>query len=124
MLPKILVVEDNMLVRRALCRMLAGMYEVSEAQGGRDAFELYSLETFELILTDLAMPDGDGLELIERIRQQDRSIPIVAISGGGPLGSAASALQLAEQKGADVTLAKPVRPADLQDVVKKLLEQR
>jgi len=110
---RILVIDDEALLRRTLRTMLerAG-HSVAEAEDGREGLKLFLAEPFDLVLTDIVMPNSEGVETIGDMRRRDASVPIIAISGGGSAGGELF-LRLATQLGATRTLAKPIRQADL-----------
>jgi CheY-like chemotaxis protein len=119
---RILLVDDEALLRRTLRAVLekAG-HSVAEAADGALAVEMFKAAPFDLVLTDIIMPNREGVETIRDLREIDPDLPIIAISGGGASGGGLF-LKLAGQLGADRTLAKPVRPAELVAVVESLLE--
>jgi len=89
------------------------------AINGRAGVAAYRREPFELVVTDIFMPEQDGIETIEQIRKTTRTLPILAISGsyrGAEYLRAASAL------GANATLEKPFTADQLIDAVDQLLE--
>jgi DNA-binding NtrC family response regulator len=102
---RILVVDDDASVRGALRTLLqrAG-YETIEAADGRDAGVM--LDGVDLVITDLLMPEVDGVNLLSLIRQQGRGTPVIAMSGGGRLDSR-TYLDVAKALGAVATLSKP-----------------
>lgn len=104
---KILVIDDDHNIRTLLCRMLerAG-YEVLSAADGTQASELFRRHPLDLIITDLFMPDREGMEIIQELRANHPRVKIIAISGGGSLGGT-SFLDVARLIGATSTLAKP-----------------
>jgi two-component system KDP operon response regulator KdpE len=100
---KILVVDDEPPIRKLLRMGLASQgYEVIEAHNGKVAIEALSEEP-DLVILDLGLPDIDGLELLERIRQREQSIPIVVLSSRGDEAGKVAALDL----GADDYVTKP-----------------
>ena len=113
---RVLVVDDDAEVRRVLVQMLLrGGYEVSEASNGKEALAVVSDEEIGVMVTDLVMPEFEGLETIRACREVRPNLKIVAISGafGGEF------LGLALRLGADITLPKPIRP----DVFIKTVQQ-
>jgi CheY-like chemotaxis protein len=85
MRPKsILVIDDEERIRRALRILLerAG-YKVREARGGQDAIRLWREEAGDLVITDIHMPDKDGIETILELRALSPRVPIIAVSGSG-----------------------------------------
>jgi CheY-like chemotaxis protein len=103
---RILIVDDDAGVRQVLRSMLvpAG-YHVEVAVNGREAVERLREETFDLVITDLVMPEQEGIETIKILRRDFPGVKIIAISGafGGDY------LRIAGYLGAHRTLAKPVR---------------
>jgi CheY-like chemotaxis protein len=108
----ILVVDDDEDTLEAMRRILKPFgYAVSFSFGGQDAIQLLSRETVDLVITDLLMPDGDGLELVDALRKNFANIRVVAMSGGGRVGggrvSADDCLSMAQRFGANGILLKP-----------------
>jgi DNA-binding NtrC family response regulator len=103
---RILIVDDDAGVRQVLRSMLvAAGYTVSLASNGREAMERLHKEGFDLIITDLVMPEQEGIETIKLLRRDYPEVKIIAISGafGGDY------LRIAGFLGAHRTIAKPVR---------------
>jgi DNA-binding response OmpR family regulator len=117
----ILVVDDEALLRRTLRAILerAG-HTVSEAQDGKRALEMFDANKPDLVLTDIIMPDREGIETIGDLRNRDPKLPIIAMSGGGSTGGDLF-LTLARNLGATQTLAKPIRQSVLLDAVEACL---
>jgi CheY-like chemotaxis protein len=105
--PEILVVEDDETVRDAVSMMLerAG-YEVTQAENGLVAAGLIQDWTPDLVITDVFMPDGDGIEMLTLIRNRLPTLPVIAISGGSPT-LRLDYLRVADDLGAAATLQKP-----------------
>ena len=81
---KILVIDDDNLVLYTLSRILErNGYEVVTATDGRRAMAIFRAERPDVVITDLIMPDTDGLEPIQELRKIDPTVRILAISGGG-----------------------------------------
>ena len=119
---RIMIVEDSPHQREFLVAALrADGHDVLAAKDGREATRRLETESFDLILTDILMPDCDGLELIRRIRVSDNSVPIIAMSAGaqGPLF-----LRAARQFGADATLDKTNLPGEIVTMVANVLAAR
>lgn len=119
----ILLVEDEDLfaemVRKAL---VTDGHTVVRARNGAEALHLYDPQTVSLVLTDLLMPDVDGMELIVKLQQRDPAVRIIAMTGGGRCG-ADTYLPIAERLGAVKTLAKPFSIAVLASVIKECLDE-
>ena len=118
---KILVVEDDAAMRRASCRVLrdAG-HAVVDFENGAAAIEQVERDAPDLLITDIFMPEVEGLETIRRVRALRPALPIVAISGF-TLEGGGDYLEIAQRLGAVATLKKPFRSADLLAVVSRLL---
>lgn len=122
---RLLVIDDDNLVRAALTDMLqtAG-FEVVTASNGRLGLELLDTTPVDAIITDILMPEQEGLETIREARQRYPDIRILAISGGGAGGGETQLLRFAESFGADQTLPKPFTGSQLVAAVRTLLASR
>jgi DNA-binding response OmpR family regulator len=119
---RLLVIDDDNLVRAALTDMLqtAG-FEVIATSNGRLGLELLDTTAVDAIITDILMPEQEGLETIRKARQRFPDIRILAISGGGAGGGETQLLRFAESFGADQTLPKPFTGSQLVAAVRALL---
>ena len=114
----ILVVDDEEFIRTLIKEVLDRQgHTVITASSGREAFELCHERSFDLLITDLAMPDMDGLELIRSLRKVHKDLPILAISGAFN----GRFLKVATTLGAVGTLDKPFTLVELLAVVDKSL---
>ncbi len=95
-------------------------YEVDGALKAKDALALLEKGSYDLIITDIVMPDMDGIETILKIRKQDKDVPIIAMSGGGRI-SHEDYLTLASQLGANTTLAKPFQLSTLTATIEEII---
>lgn len=114
----IVVADDEPSVRKLVRGILAGAgYQVIEAANGKEVLSLIESKVIDLLVTDLAMPELDGIETIAVLRQSRPKLKIIAMSGRfvGPL------LQAAEHLGAHVSLAKPVQAEELLAAVRRLI---
>lgn len=117
---RILIVDDDDALRRALSRTLRGHgYEVDEASDAHEALGAIDRMPPDLVLTDIMMPGGDGVELINAIRGRACRPGILAMSGRGSMG-ALDLLHLAEKLGADLSLNKPFSTDELLLAVSEL----
>jgi len=115
---QILVIEDNAQVRRTLVRILkAAGHDVREAADGVIGMKLFEEARPALIITDIVMPEQEGIETIRLLRQRAPSLPILAISGGGRLDYLSFAMEL----GATATLSKPFGSDQLLSTVADLI---
>ena len=113
----ILLVDDEVDFRQLLMSMLAAEGHVVFGTGnGNEALELCRQKPVELIITDLIMPDKEGLEMIIEMRRDYPHLKFIAMTGGG-YGSAADYLSFARALGAAKTLTKPFSRKDLLDAV-------
>ncbi len=120
---RILLIDDDAQARDMLRQMLerAG-YDVVEAHNGRVGLQHYQASAIDLIITDILMPEQDGLETIQELRRLAPEAKIIAISGGGQTGLL-DLLPVAEKLGAQCTLRKPLRRQELLEAVRQLLQR-
>jgi CheY-like chemotaxis protein len=105
---RILVVDDDEFVRSMLrTTLIDAGYEVLEASNGRDALRVFQDCPDCIVILDIVMPDMEGIETMQKLRQSDPGVKIVAVSGGGSV-DAVEYLRLAETFGASRTLYKPI----------------
>ncbi|MDX9972836.1 MAG: response regulator [FCB group bacterium] len=122
-MPRVLVVDDDAQIRRLFRMALEGEgYEVHEAGDGVAALSHFAEIRPELVITDVMMPEKDGLETILEIRRAAPQARILAVSGGGQL-NVLTCLVMARNLGADAVLAKPVQVNALLDIVRQLFER-
>ncbi|HEX6958997.1 MAG TPA: response regulator [Ferrovibrio sp.] len=104
---EILVVEDDSVMRATLSDCLqAEGHAVHCAESGHQALTVLRQHPCELVITDVYMPEGDGLELITELRRFAH-VPIIAISGGGAFDATLSMLSVSSVLGANAVLRKP-----------------
>jgi len=120
--PRILLIDDDDGIRRAVRTVLerAG-YVVREARGGQAAVELWREEESELVISDIHMPDKDGIETMLELRAFSPDLPIIAVSGSGERESQALLLD-AKLFGPTRTLDKPFKLTELLACVRELLQ--
>lgn len=122
-LARILVIEDDDILRALMRKMLTRSgYEVVEAADGSYAVQLYREHDIDLIVTDLFMPDTEGMEVIRQLRQESQEAKIIAISGGSSFDSI-DYLDVARLIGAAKTLNKPFGSRELLEAVDELLSE-
>jgi two-component system chemotaxis response regulator CheY len=117
---RVLLVDDDPLVRRSLAIAIENAgHVVTEAGTGTQALRAVHASPVDIVVTDIFMPDGEGIEFIMEMRKEGSTLPIIAMTGGyiGPLMSGGSDptvyLKAAGMLGASLTLAKPFKPAEL-----------
>lgn len=118
---RILVVDDEELARFTIRDILetAG-HEVDEATNGNEAISSQTANPFDLIITDIIMPEKEGVETIIELKRDYPDLKIIAISGGGRTRNL-DFLKLADEFGADKILAKPFSEEELLERVNTCL---
>ncbi len=122
---RILAIDDDSAVLGMTSRILSSEdYEVLTASNGNEGMQMIrSTPGIDLVITDLIMPEKEGIETIKEIKQDFPDIKILAISGGGR-GTVKSYLPVAKLLGADLTLNKPFVAQDLLESIQKLSEKK
>ena len=118
---KILLIEDNapLLAMERELLSEAG-HDVVTATNGKEALLLFADTSFDLVVTDVGMPEKDGLETISHLRRKYPTLKIIAVSGGGRV-EAGDYLVMARKLGAAQTLVKPFTGEQLIKAVDKVL---
>lgn len=117
---KILIIDDDDLIRMTISGILKKQgCAILEAPDGNRGVALYKKEKPDIVITDMLMPDKEGMETITEIRAVNPKAKIIAISGGGNTQNMAF-LQMAQKVGANRTLSKPIKPDELLAAVKAL----
>jgi DNA-binding response OmpR family regulator len=117
----ILVIDDDKLMCMALAKILAAAgYNVVQAFDGDEGLKLYRDQGFDLVITDLIMPDKEGIQIIRELRKENSQIRIIAMSAGGR-GGATDYLKWARLMGAKQCLSKPIKREDLLGAVEAVL---
>lgn len=120
---RILVIDDEEPIRKLAMRVLKQEgYEVDAAANGQIAIKSFKAHPSDLVITDIMMPDMDGLEVIQELRRLQPDLKIIAMSGGGTM-KAELALKLAKGFGAGRMLSKPFGIDELTDAVKEVLSE-
>jgi DNA-binding NtrC family response regulator len=121
---KILVIDDDTLVRNTIVRILARQgYQMLVAEDGGRGLRIFRAERPDLVITDIIMPEKEGLETIREILNECPDAKIIAISGGGRIRNM-DFLEFAEKLGATEIIAKPFEPNDLLEMVSRCLDER
>lgn len=117
----ILVVEDDVQFRGYLAELLGSHgFKVLEASNGREGLEMYRRHSPDMVVTDIVMPEEEGIGMIWNIRHETTTLPIIAISGGNK-GYGEDYLRMATRLGVNATLAKPFSNQSLLQAVQQLL---
>jgi DNA-binding NtrC family response regulator len=118
---RLLIVEDRDSLRRMLERALGQEgYEVAAAADGRAGIRLVEERPFDLVLTDLKLPDVSGLEVLAASRSAQPRVPVVVLTGYGTVGTAVEAMKL----GAYDFLEKPLEIDDLSRLIERAIGER
>ncbi len=121
-----LLIVDDFDTKRLWMRAIleADGHTVAEAENGRDALSLIDKGAFDLIVTDINMPEMDGVALIHELRARGTSpAKILAISAGTADVSSDVGLQAGQAVGADAILYMPCRPTELAQAIRTLLAE-
>jgi len=117
----ILIIDDEPQVRLILRKLLESEgYTVAEASDGIEGIKRYHENPADLVITDIIMPDKEGLETIVELKQKNPAIKIIAMSGGGK-NKPAGYLNTAKLLGAIQTFEKPIRKETLLKAIKNLV---
>ena len=120
----ILLIDDDDEVRETLRELLeARGYDVAAAPNGRVGLEILSERGADVVITDIFMPEMEGIETIMQLRATRPGVPIIAMSGGGPWNTV-QFLTTAQHLGAVETLAKPIGFDELISAVRTALKDR
>jgi DNA-binding response OmpR family regulator len=118
---KVLVIEDDSDVRNYLVTVLTRSgHTVAAASGGAEGLVRYREDPADVVITDIIMPEKDGIETIVDLRRGDSAPKVIAISGGG-LVSPHDYLRSAKLLGADLALAKPFTGGEILAAVEQVL---
>jgi two-component system, NtrC family, response regulator len=120
---QILIVDDQSGMTTVLQEIFQDSnYEVVTASCVDEALEALAESAVDLLITDMVMPGGDGLELIDTVKTMYPELKIIGISGGGdPFGDGEAYLRVAKEKGADRCLVKPFKVRELVALAKEVL---
>ncbi len=121
---RILVIDDNDDVRALVVEALESAgYEVTIAKNGAEGIDMQRKSPAALVITDILMPEKEGLETIRDLKQEFPSLRVIAMSGVGRWIRSTSHLYTAKQIGADAVLQKPFGSSVLLSVVQDVLSR-
>jgi CheY-like chemotaxis protein len=117
---RVLLIEDDELVRYSLVELLeeAG-HTVMQRENGFQLLSFIEDNPVDVVITDIVMPEVDGMEVLTMLRKSHPSLPVIALSGGGRI-SGSDYLEMADAIGAKRTIHKPVQPDVLLQAVEEL----
>ena len=118
---RILIIDDEESIRSVIKKMLEKSgHEVLEAMDGVEGLRVFRERPADLVITDILMPEKEGIQTIMELRKISPELKILAISGGGAVGPY-TYLSMAKELGADMTMSKPFTMTELNEVLKNLL---
>ena len=116
----ILIVEDDKVLADNLVEYLSKLgYQASPAYGGREGLTMFEQGDFQLVITDLKMPEMDGMELLDSVSRLDSRVGVMVITGYGTIESAVDAIK----KGAYDFIPKPFKLEELEVIIRRALER-
>jgi DNA-binding response OmpR family regulator len=118
---RILIIDDDPHFLRVLARILSGeKFLVTSAAGAGDAIELIKSAQFDLVISDLRMPDYDGLSFLETLRHDGNNVPVIILTAYGEVDTYLAAMNA----GANEYLNKPIQSDELLRIVRYCLRSR
>ena len=119
----ICLIDDDQGIRDTLTRILRRLgHEVKPAGNGREGLDLVAKNKFQIVITDIIMPEVEGIEVVRSIRQSDPDMQVIAMSGGGRVGNT-DFLKMARSLGANELVYKPVTKTQFMEALNKCLER-
>ena len=121
-LPKhILVVDDDEMMRAFVKELLKiNDFQITEAANGKEGLKEFRENTPDLVITDIIMPEMEGISFIRELRSYNKDIPIIAMTGNVH-GRMEEFLDISSQLGADEILRKPILSQEFLEAINKLL---
>jgi DNA-binding response OmpR family regulator len=120
---RILLIDDDDAFRGMLRKLLTHFgHTVIEGRNGKEGLKLFGHAHADLVITDIVMPEKEGIEVLMELRQKQTPVKIIAMSGGGR-GMAADYLLLAKRMGAAKVLTKPFSHEVLMAAINELLAE-
>ena len=118
---RILIVDDAKAIRDALLNIFSVMgFKVDVASNGNEGLNLFSKNSFDLVITDLQMPGMDGWNVAFRIKDKSPNTPVVLITGS----EKEAVMEKLKGSCVDSVLFKPFRLEDIQEIIQKMLDNR
>lgn len=116
----ILIVDDDDAIRETLYDLLSGRYECQTAGLAEEALQYLAIETYDAVLTDIAMPGLTGLELLRRVQQENSGTPVILMSGKGVEQDGDALITM----GAFAYVTKPFSLDQIELIVERAVEQK
>lgn len=117
----ILIVDDDDMMRSFVKELLTiNKFKITEADNGKSGLKAFLENTPDLVITDIIMPEMEGISFIKELRSHDKSIPIIAMTGNVH-GRMEEFLDISAKLGADEILRKPIKSQDFLEAINKLL---
>ena len=117
----ILVVDDDEMMRTFIRELLLmNDFKITEAANGKLGLKEFRDDTPDLVITDIIMPEMEGISFIRELRSHNKEIPIIAMTGNVH-GRMEEYLDISSQLGADEILRKPIKSQEFLDTIEKLL---
>jgi len=118
---RILIIDDDVDILFSTRRLLKRVgYDVYVAQNGEEGLDLFNKLNFDLVITDMIMPQKEGIEVITELKKRDPAIKIVVISGGGHISSDFY-LRAANQFHVDLALTKPFNSTEFVEQIRNIM---
>jgi len=118
---RILVIDDDLNTREVLASFLRRLdHDVEIAANGKEAMAILDEDTPDLVITDINMPEMDGIEVINVLRDKSSDVPVIAMSGGG-IYPKELLLDSAKALGAVITVDKPFQLGEIKEAVEAAL---
>jgi DNA-binding NtrC family response regulator len=109
----ILIVDDDAVIRGLLFDLLSEQYECNTASTAEEALTFLEFENYDVVVTDIAMPGLDGIDLLKRVQQKNPKTPVILISGKGNEHDADSFIEM----GAFAYVTKPFKLDQIEEVI-------
>lgn len=120
---KILLIDDELRIRQSMSQILSNHgYHVVAAEDGAMGLAYLRTMQFDLVITDILMPNLDGLDVLNYISTMKQKVPVIAMSGGGPNLTTTQALKISQTR-ANLVMPKPVDNVKLLESIKQLLAE-
>ena len=117
----ILIVDDDEMMRAFIRELLLiNDFEITEAANGKLGLKEFRENTPNLVITDIIMPEMEGISFIRELRSHNKDIPIIAMTGNVH-GRMEEYLEISSQLGADEILRKPIKSQEFLDAIERLL---